>query len=207
MLDPMGAQYPVTVANGHEVYGISIKLDPNWQPPLHDSTHGNWRWGAILQLHSPDAFGSPPPFALDVDDQFHISTLGGDLIGTNGQRRNATDVQFTNGDLRPGHWVQFLVDAIWAYDSRGSLTVYRRDEGETRFTPVVTLANQPTLQYDSQIPDSQNMDPSRGPAHLHYWKTGYYRSVSPGVTSRLWLGPIVRGTSLQEVATAAFGRP
>jgi hypothetical protein len=210
MIGPTGELHDgVTGTSGHEVYAISIKLDPNWQPPLHDKTHGGWQWGDFMQLHSPDESGGPPAFALCADDTFHAQTLAGDLIGENGQRRNATSLPFSNGELRSGHWIQFLIDVVWAYDSQGSLTVYRRDEGESAFTPVLTLTGQPTLQFNSQFPDSKNSGsplPS-GPKYLHYWKAGYYRSVSPGVTSRLWLGPIARGASLQEVAVAAFGRP
>src|ERR1039458_8998338 len=33
MLSLTGARYPVTAESGHEVYGISAKLDANWQPP------------------------------------------------------------------------------------------------------------------------------------------------------------------------------
>jgi Polysaccharide lyase len=206
MLNPTGGQYRVTAESGHEVYGISIKLDPNWQPPLHDKTHGGWQWGSFMQLHSPDVFGGPPSFSLAVEEQFHVQTLAGDLIGPDGQRRNTTSIPFTNGELRPGHWIQFMVDVVWAYDSHGSLTVYRKDEGDKSFTAVLTRPDQPTLQFNSQFPDSRNTGPLPN-THLAYWKAGYYRSISPGVTSRLWLGPIVRGTSLKEVEVAAFGRP
>jgi hypothetical protein len=203
MLGPNGEQYPVTVDNGHEVYGLAVKLDANWQPPLHDDAHGHWRYGVLLQLHSPDAFASPPALALAVEDEFHLSMLAGDLIDTNGKRRNAENLNFSNAQLRAGHWVQFLLDVVWAYGNTGSLTIYRRDEGESKFTPVIALSGVPTLQFDSQIPDSQKSYPLQ---FTHYWKLGYYRSISPGVTSRLWLGPMVRGTSLQEVSLAAFGR-
>jgi Polysaccharide lyase len=208
MLGPTAVRYPVTAESGHEVYGISIKLDPNWQPPLHDHAHGGWQWGTFMQLHPPDVSGGPPAFALAVEDQFHVNTLAGDLIDANGQRRNATSLPFSKGELRLGHWVQFMIDVVWAYDTHGSLTIYRRDEGESSFAPVLTQSAVPTLQFNSKFPDSQITPPSpNGPINGHYWKAGYYRSVSPGVTSILWLGPIVRGTSLREVAIAAFGRP
>jgi hypothetical protein len=157
-----------------------------------------------MQLHSPNQFDSPPSLALEADTRFHVNLLGGDLIA-NGNRRNSTPLVFTNGDLRVGHWVEFMFDVTWAYDTTGSLTVYRRDEGDATFTVVLSRVGQPTLQFDSQFPNSQNTDPTLGPTYLHYWKTGYYRNISPGVTSLLWLGPVVRGTSLQQVAAAAFG--
>jgi len=195
MLSPSGAQYPVTADSGHEVYGISVKLDPAWQPPAH-----KWHWGLFLQLHSPDDYVAPPAFAFAAEEDFHINVNAGDLVegGTLSHNKDAKSLPLTRGDLRPGHWVQFLIDVIWAYDDRGSLTIYRRDEGETAFTAVLTQPGQPTLQFRSTTPN---------PVGTHYWKMGYYRSISPGVTSRLWLGPLVRGTSQQEVAIAAFGRP
>jgi hypothetical protein len=205
MLSPTGAQYEVTAANGHEVYGISIKLDPNWVPPLHDATHGN-TWGIFLQLHSPDQFDSPPAFQLAVTTQFNAGLLGGDLIDTNGNRRGVNSYTLTKADLQAGHWVQFVVDVVWAYGNTGSLTVYRKDEGDVSFVSVLTQTGVPTLQFDSQLPNSQNTSTAQNATkYVHYWKTGYYRSVSPGVTSRLSLGPVIRGTSLPEVQAAAFG--
>jgi Polysaccharide lyase len=207
MLDSRGAQYPVTAASGHEFYALSIKLDPNWQPPLH-SVHGDWHWGVFMQLHAADVFHSPPAFALDVEDNFHVKTLAGDLMDSNGRPRSDTPLSLTNGELRRGHWVEFLIDVLWAYDNHGSLIIYRRDEGEDQFAQVFKQVGQPTLQFDSQIPNSRDAITSDGkPAYVHYWKAGFYRSVSAGVVSRLWLGPIVRGTSRDEVAVAAFGRP
>jgi hypothetical protein len=206
MLSPTGARYPVTAESGHEVYGIAVKLDPNWQPPTPDP-HNGWRWGLFLQLHSPDQSGGPPAFAFAAEDDFHLSLCAGDLL-LDGHNKDAKSVALTRGDLRRGHWVQFLIDVTWAYDTHGSLTVYRRDEGETVFSPVLTQVGQPTLQFNSKFPDSQNISPApNGTVYTHYWKVGYYRSVTPGVTSRLWLGPFVRGSSLEEVAAAAFGRP
>lgn len=209
MLSPTGTPYHVTKADGHEFYAISVKLDPGWEAPTPNlPVNGRWQWGIFLQIHSPDAFNSPPAFALAAEDTFHVSMLGGDLLGPDGLRRNATSMVFTNGggDLRPGHWVQFLVDVLWSYESTGTLTVYRKDEGQQVFTQVLAVVGVPTLQFDSEFPNSQNTDPTlnAGTTYLHYWKTGFYRSISPGMTSRLWLGPVVRGTSLQQVALAAF---
>jgi Polysaccharide lyase len=196
MLGPAGVRYPVTADTGHEVYGLSTKVDSDWHPP---TSINKWRWGLILQLHGPDDFNAPPALALAVEDDFHINLCAGDLSeGGASRNKDANSVALSRGDLRRGHWVQFLIDVVWAYDSHGSLTVYRRDEGEATFTPVLSQAGIPTLQFRSTTPH---------PNGTHYWKAGYYRSVSPNVTSRLWLGPIVRGTSMQEVATAAFGRP
>jgi Polysaccharide lyase len=196
MLDATGANFPVTGASGHEFYGVSVKLDPNWTSPLKDPANWNNQWGLFLQLHSPDSFSSPPAIALSAIGTFGVQMLAGNLIDAKGQRRNAELSAFTNGALNPGKWVQFLLDVVWAGDAKGSLTIYRRDEGKTAFTQVFSKIGVPTLQWNSQDP---------GNIGTHYWRCGYYRSVSPGITSRLWLGPIVRGTTLSEVSVAAFG--
>ncbi len=205
MLSPSGARYLVTAESGHEVYGIAVKVAPDWKTPTADP-HNGWRWGLVAQLHSPDLSGGPPAFALAAEDDFHINSCAGDLI-EGGHHKDAKSLALSRGDLRRGHWVQFLFDVIWAYDSRGALTVYRRDEGETEFSTVLTQVGQPTLQFNSKFPGSDSASPSpNGPTYLHYWKVGYYRSVTPGVTNRIWLGPFVRGSSLREVSVAAFGR-
>jgi hypothetical protein len=197
MLAPDGSRYPVTGESGHEYYALSIKLDPDWQPP---SAGAGWVWGLFIQLHGPDDFSAPPAFAMAAEKDFHVNLCSGDLIEGGALRRNkdATSVPLSRGDLRPGHWVEFVLDVTWAYDNRGSLDIFRRDEGEKSFVKVLSLDGQPTLQFRSSTPDVHG---------THYWKVGYYRSISPGVTNRLWLGPLARGSSFQEVAVAAFGQP
>jgi hypothetical protein len=184
----------------HEYYAISIRLDADWTPPLHNPANGNWQWGDFFQLHSPDQFSSPPAFAFSAINQFSIQLLGGDLMA-NGVRRNATVFSLSDGNLNLGNWVEFMIDVNWAYDNTGSLTVLRRNAGETAFTTVFNQVGIPTLQYNSYVANSQ------GATYQHYWRCGYYRSVSPGVTSRLRLGPIVRGTTFTEVQAAAFVGP
>lgn len=206
MLSPTGAQYPVTAESGHEVYGLAVKLDPNWQSPTPDP-RSRWRWGLVMQLHAPDRSGGPPAIALAAEEDFHLNVCAGDLE-EGGHRKDARSLAFSRGDLQRGHWVQFLIEVTWAYDNTGSLTVYRRDEGESVFTEVLRQVGIPTLQFNSKFPGSDSISPlADGTPFLHYWKVGYYRSPSAGVFNRLWLGPFVRGTSLQEVAVAAFGRP
>jgi hypothetical protein len=197
MLDHKGAHFDVSPASGHEFYAIAVKLAPNWQAPGND-THNGFRWGSIVQLHSPDDFDSPPAFSLAALDEFSVNICVGDLVngGLLSHNKDGSTLALAHGDLRRGHWVQFLIDVVWANDDQGSLTIYRRDAGERSFVEVLSRHRQPTLQFRSSTPH---------PKGQHYWKVGYYRSTSPDVTSRLWLGPFVRGTSREEVVTAAFG--
>lgn len=53
--------YGVHESDGHEFYGISVKVPADWQSPSKDHGKGPL-WGLFLQLHSPDDFKGPPPF-------------------------------------------------------------------------------------------------------------------------------------------------
>lgn len=195
---------PVVESDGHEFYGLAIKLPPDWQSPTQKNGELP-SWGIFLQLHGPASFHAPPSISLNVDDAFHIEMCGGDVL-EGGTRENAKPAQsypFTNGDLMRGHWVQFLMDVVWSYGNDGHLAIYRRDEGEKTFTKILELNNTPTLQYSYGTPKSEAP---------HHWKTGFYRSPTAGtplagMTNIIWLGPFVRGTSFDEVAQTAFGSP
>jgi hypothetical protein len=150
-----------------------------------------------------------------AESDFHIDMDAGDLdrVSINprtGQpmhgKKDSKPIELTNGDLRRGHWVQFMLDIVWATDTQGSLNLFRRDEGQANFEQVLRLTNIPTLQADSYIPTDLPHCPSCATDNVvHYWRVGYYRSTSPGQTNVLWLGPVVRGTAFDEVASAAFG--
>lgn len=195
-----GTRFPVTPASGHEFYGISVKVAPDWQAPGGDMRMPQFKWGIFMQLHSPDIFAAPPAIALEATSDFHLGMCSGDLLkgGTRNGNKDAIDIPFSNGALNRGHWVQFVIDVTWALDHRGAIAIYRRDEGQTAFAKVLDLPNTPTLQWKYGI-DSGNTD--------HYWAVGFYRSRNADLTNVLWLGPIVRGTTFDEVAKTAFGKP
>jgi Polysaccharide lyase len=197
MLGPDGKHADVTAATGHEFYGVAVRLDPDWQSPGPFPGTQNI-WGLFLQLHSPDPFVSPPAIALAAESDFHLQMCTGDLLegGVLPHYKDAIKLPFTNGDLARGHWVQFMIDVRWALDDTGSIAIYRRDEGQHDFTKVLDLNHVPTLQSKFGVANA---------GLVHYWRTGFYRSRTAGVTSRLSLGPLVRGTSFDEVAAAAFG--
>ncbi len=200
MIGPNGKDFPVTPGNGHEFYGVSVKLDADWTPP-----NASWRWGIFLQLHCPNQAGISPAFAMSVLDDFHVSVYAGDVAHVNGAAPPVTDLPFSNGALQKGQWVEFMIEALWTYSPEGFLNVFRKDVGDAEWTKVLAHTG-PTLQWNSSVPASRNSDVRRGETYLHYWKAGYYRSESPGVTSNLTLGPIVRGTTFESVARAAFSK-
>jgi len=216
MLDSNRKKLPVTAASGHEFYGISVKLSPDWVSPQHESPQkGSTLWGSFMQLHSPNAYNSPPALDLMAENDFHLDMDSGELDQvvqdprTGAMKHTKNDskpLSFTNGDLHRGHWVQFMLDIVWATDTTGSIGVYRRDEGQKNFTQVLDVQGTPTLQFDSFISTDPAQCSSCGADNVtHYWRVGFYRSTSHNQTNVLWLGPIVRGTAFDEVAIAAFG--
>lgn len=194
-----GSRLPVTGNSGHEFYAIAVKLPADWRPPEADIRNPNISWGIFAQLHSPNIYAGPPAIALSVTDAFHLSMDSGDLLrgGTLTRNADAQRHEFSNGALNPGKWVKFIIDVNWAYDSTGFIKIYRSDEGSKQFNLVLDLENTPTLTWRT----GSCMD-----CQPHYWAVGYYRARGKSLTSVLWLSPMVRGTTFDEVKAAAFDR-
>lgn len=216
MIGSDGKKLPVTEESGHEYYGVSVKLSDDWKAPKRESAEkGHTVWGSFMQLHSPNAYNSPPAIVLTAEDEFAIHMDAGELVKlvpdkkTGLMKKTNKDseyIKLSNGALNRGHWVEFMLDVVWKYDSTGSVKLYRRDEGKTDFELVLDLSGIPTLQTSQHIPTDLSNCPACATDNIvHYWRVGYYRSTSPDQTNVLWLGPVVRGTTFDEVANAAFG--
>lgn len=188
MRDDKGRSLAVGAGTPKEYYGLSIKLAPDWRPPTE--SHAGSIWGTFFQLHGPDHLRAPPSVALMVEDRFHINFFSGDIS----KRDSRPDSEeFTNGSLQAGQWVSFMLEITWSPAYQGAVTVFRRDACEKQWKQIFSRDAIPTLQYvgDHRVEE-------------HYWKAGYYRSGGASV-SRLWLGPIARGTTWRDVEKAAFG--
>jgi hypothetical protein len=182
VLGGRSADFRVTGHEGTEYYRIAVRLSNDWKPP--DPTRRGYKWGIFFQLHGPDEYAAPPAIAFSAENKFCLSLFGGDLA----MRKGVTDYCLENSDLSVGKWVDFVLKVHWSNKADGRIVVYRRNAGENGWNEVLSLNSISTLQY-------------RGPAalHTHYWKAGFYRSESSH-TNTLWLGPIVRGRSFDQVA-------
>jgi hypothetical protein len=177
-------------SSGVQYYAFSVRLAPDWKPI--DPDVGD-PWGIIFQLHGPDILGGSPPFSVQVLDQFYIMLHSGDLDSpTNSLQWKF--YPFSNGNLNPGHWIDLVIRIKYASDFTGSVHVWRRDEGQADFTPVLSVENVPTLLYRS----------SHGGVGDHYWKHGFYRSEQDTITHVLWLDGLTRGNTFDGVVQAAF---
>ncbi|MPZ46676.1 MAG: hypothetical protein GEV05_25485 [Betaproteobacteria bacterium] len=145
----------------------------------------------LLQLHGPDSLGSSPALALDIKGgRFALRTNGGDLA----QGNHFVERTFFDSSLNPGYWTDLVMRIKFAADDTGSVTIWRRNESETRFREVLHLDGIATLQYHS----IRKIEPTR-----HYWKQGLYRS-SAAFRNILWMGPIARANSFAAAERAAF---
>jgi hypothetical protein len=182
LISPKGQNDALMVENessGTQYFALSVRMDDGWRGS---------DWGTILQLHGPAVLGVHPSFHLQAGDHFSVFLHAGDLNGTH---IDYTEYTFSNGVLNPGKWVDFIIKLKFSKDYDGSVDVWRRDEGETDFTSVLSLANVPTLQYKVSLGD-------------HYWQMGYYRN-NRYWTNVLWLDCFTRGDDYDAVVAKAWG--
>jgi hypothetical protein len=174
--------------SGTQFLATSIRLSPDYRSPEQNSGE----WAVFLQLHGPDTLTAPPVFALRTNrERFYVMLNGGDL--NRGAR--FTRIEFTDGELNRGRWVDFVFRIHFSDDTSGSIVVWRRNEGEAVFRAVASREGVPTLQFNQ----------GRGiGVGEHYWKAGMYRSASPFTTVH-WMGPLVRATTFESAEFAAFG--
>jgi hypothetical protein len=188
MRSDSGAVFYESEDSGTQYYAVSYKFPTDFMS-IAPGTPGAWQ--IILQLHGVDALGAPPAFALDVaGSRFFVKTNGGDLVnGTRFVRQ-----EFFDGSLNLGYWTDLVIRITFATGARGRVTIWRRNEAETRFREVLDMVNIPTLQYNSGL----KIAPGR-----HYWKQGMYRSAMP-IRNRFLMGPMARANSFAAAERAAF---
>ncbi len=188
MTDSAGKPINEGEQSGTQFYAFSVRLEPDWQAPETDRSSA---WAIVFQLHGPDQLKASPSVAVSVQNEFNIAIYGGDLDAGARHRH----YPLSKSSLAPGSWVDLVLKVKFAKDATGTVEVWRRDEGESEFSQVLSLADVPTLQYRSSL----------GGVGPHYWKHGLYRSKQKSITNVLWLDGLTRGDSFDAVVRAAFG--
>jgi hypothetical protein len=177
-------------SSGTQFYAFSVRLDSAWKAPAADA---NGAWAIIFQLHGPDVLAASPSVAVSVQNRFSIDLNSGDLDSATKSLRWKSYPLASSG-LNLGHWVDLVLQIKFAKDFTGSVTVWRRDEGQPDFVQALLLMNVPTLQYKSSL----------GGVGSHYWKHGFYRSKQTTIINVLWLDGLTRGDTYDGVLQAAF---
>ncbi len=187
MYGPDGKQIFENEASGTQFYTISVYLPLDFKSPSSS-------WGSFQQLHSNDIYNSYPSFAIGALDTYYVQMISGDLNALNDPKKSHT-VKYPIGALQRGKWVDFVWKIKFAKTFTGTVDVWRRIEGETSFTQVLSIANIPTLSFNSTVSGGAVLDA--------YWKTGYYTSAET-FTRVIYIDSNTRGASFNDVVAAAF---
>jgi hypothetical protein len=198
MYGPDGKQIFENEASGSQFYAISVYLPLDFVAP-YNSLHPNWgsAWGIFQQLHGNDVYHAPPPFAIGATDSYYVQIFSGDLDYLSDRTKSLT-IKYPIGALQRGKWVDFVWKIKFAKTFTGSVDVWKRIEGETDFTNVLSVANIPTLQFASSVRDGAVLDA--------YWKTGYYTSQET-FTRVIYIDCNTRGGNFNDVVASAFPMP
>jgi len=180
MQDTSGREIRENPASGTQYYATSYFLPETWRGQ-------QLPWSAFAPL---DCSVAPQTVCNSWSYIWQFYGWGGLTAGQrtpNGPQQYA----FNNSALRDGglitlgKWTDFIFQVDW---SSGAYTVWRRDEGESRFHEALTGR--------SPVPRMRSI----------YVKQGLYRGGNTGGrTDVLWIGPTARGSSFASVEQQAFG--
>jgi len=190
MTDANGIALNETESSGTQYFAFSFRLDSSWRPPAADA---DGAWAIIFQLHGPDNLGASPAVDVSVLNHLSIGFYSGDLDSAAKSVRYRS-YALSDSSLNIGHWVDLVLKITFVKDFTGSVTAWRRNEGQTGFVQELQVNNVPTLQYKSSL----------GGVGAHYWKHGLYCAKQTSITNVLWIDGMTRGDSYDEVVQAAF---
>jgi hypothetical protein len=179
MQSPGGAPIKETAAAGRQYYATSYYFPSTWQGQ-------QFPWGAFAPVDC--AANENQCNSWSFVWQFYgwggLSAAQTAPHGPQIYRFNSVPF-FTRNRVVLGKWTDFVFLVDWG---TGSYRVWRRDEGEKRFTLVLHGAT-PMV-----------------PGREFYIKQGLYRGGTvSGRTDVLWIGPTARGSNFAAVERQAFG--
>ena len=170
-----GAVINDSSSSGVQYYATSCYFPTSWGGT---QIHGNSNsWSIVAQFHpgGSGTWGFLYAAKRDVDGPQHYWVLFG-----------GTEIQFSDGGaITFDQWTDFVIAIDWG---GSTLSIWRRDEGQTSFTQVIA---------------SHSVGAPSGGC---YFKQGLYRGGDvSGRTDVLWFGPTARGDSFSAVEQAVFG--
>ncbi|HMD67294.1 MAG TPA: hypothetical protein VKF42_00350 [Chitinivibrionales bacterium] len=167
--DSTGKQITETSASGTVYYATSYYFPATWDGTFIRGNSNSWSF--VWQFYGWQGLAAGRGYAADPAAQKYW--FGG------------INESFSDGgNIAKGLWTDFVFMVDW---STGHLNVWRRNEGETAFNPVLD-AGGPSVTGSI------------------YVKQGLYRGGDVnGRTDVLWVGPTARGSAFAAVEMAAFG--
>jgi hypothetical protein len=179
MQDSNGVPIQENRRSGIQYYATSYYFPPSWHgeqlrwsafSPLDCSADDGNRcnsWSFVLQLYG---WGGLSAAATAVGGPQHYMFNGAPFLD--------------GGRIALGKWTDFVFEVDWR---TGKHTIWRRDEGTTKFNRVLTSV--------TPVPSGEI-----------YFKQGLYRGGTVnGRTDVFWIGPTSRGSSFTNVEKQSFG--
>ena len=181
-------------------YAFSVMLNSDWVSPKPDPTTG-WLWSSIFGLHGPDKYACAGAFMFEVYDNFSFYLYTGDMSKpcSDSVHKHCKDYDFSDNSLNRGHWIDFVIKIKFEKTFTGTVDIWRRNEGQTNFTKILSISDVPTLQFNSNMDGTTVLD--------HYYKHGFYRPKQTTITNILWLDGLTVGNTFDVVVSAAFPAP
>jgi hypothetical protein len=169
-----------TAASGTQYYATSYFFPTTWDGTFLRGNSNSWSF--VMQFHGT---GSALPGGLTAGRH----TVGGPQIYQLQGVGQTYDL--SNGTISLGRWTDFVFVYAWAATATGHITVFRRDQGQPKFTQVLDVANVVTMPSATES---------------YYWKQGLYRGGDVGTRIDVfWMGPTARAASFAAAEMAAFG--
>lgn len=171
-----GAEIIESAPSGTQYFAFSWYFPTNWDATFLKGDGDSWSF--ITQFHgSSDVAGGLAIGRRTTTDKQH---LWYDLGSTG-------EAAFSDGgEITLGQWIDLVMEVDF---KAGHLTMYRRNQGQTKFASVIDVA----------YPDAASV------AGI-YFKQGLYRGPDVnGRTDVFWIGQTARGTSFASVESATFG--
>jgi len=180
MQDASGREIREGPASGTQYYATSYFLPETWRGQ-------QLPWSAFAPIDCSTAVQTACNSWSYIWQFYGWGGLAAGQRTLNGPQQYA----FNNSTLRDGglialgKWTDFVFLVEW---SSGAYTVWRRDEGQSKFNEALTG--------HSPVPRLRSI----------YVKQGLYRGGNTGGrTDVLWIGPTARGSSFASVEQQAFG--
>ena len=178
MQDASGPIYE-SAASGTQYYATSYYFPATWDGTFLRGNSNSWSY--VMQFHGT---GSGLPGGLSAGRH---TASGPQIYQLQGVGQT---YDLSNGGIALGQWTDFIFGYTWAATATGHITVFRRDEGQAKFTQVLDVPNVVTMPSASET---------------YYWKQGLYRGGDvAGRADVFWFGPTARAASFAAVEMAAF---
>jgi Polysaccharide lyase len=197
--DAAGDPFNETAASGKKYYATSYYFPTTWSATFYpysafEASGSTWpagttsdcssgsgtqcnSWSFVMQFHSPSVAWAGLAAASTAPGQPQTMWLsaGSDMFAFS-----------DGGKLLLGKWTDLVLSIDW---SSGGIEMWRRNEGETAFTAVISGTTSAPPPTDGT-----------------YMKQGLYRGGNVnGRTDVYWVGPTARGTTFAAVEQAVFG--